>query len=309
MGKKLTNDEFVERSNIIHKNFYDYLDEYRNAHSKITIICPIHGEFKQKPYSHLQGIGCTRCGFDKSSFKIRKDLDDFIQQSIKIHKNYYNYDKVIYKNNKVNIIITCPKHGDFNQIPQHHLRGHGCPDCAPKKSNKLNDIFISQASKVHDDKYKYIEEYKGAHIPISIDCPKHGVFSQTPNSHLKGRGCPECQYSNSSKLEKAWLDILNIDKKYRNIFTKIDGKLYKFDAYIPDTKTIYEFYGDFWHGNPRKYRDIDFNLKNNKKFSELYKQTMDREKFLKAKGYTIVSIWEDEFVKNYKQIINQKYKI
>ena len=52
MGKKLTNDDFIKRSNIIHKNFYEYVDEYKNAHSKIKIKCPIHGEFIQTAYSH-----------------------------------------------------------------------------------------------------------------------------------------------------------------------------------------------------------------------------------------------------------------
>jgi len=308
MPGKITNDDFVKRSSIIHKNFYNYIDEYKNSHTKIKIQCPIHGEFEQKPYSHLSGIGCPKCGFEKSSSKNRKNLDDFINKANLVHKNYYRYDNVDYKNNKENVIITCPKHGDFNQLPQHHLKGHGCPNCAPKKQNKSNDFFISQASNIHNNKYNYIDEYKGAHIPINIICPKHGSFSQTPNSHLKGRGCPDCQFRNSSIMEKKWLDILGIDKKYRNAFVKIDNKIYKFDAYIPETNTIYEFYGDFWHGNPNKYKDGEYNLKNKSSFSDLYKKTIDRENFLKSKGYKIISIWEDEFVKNNKQIINQKYK-
>lgn len=307
MAKKLTNNDFIERSNNLHKNFYKYIDEYKNAQTKIKIICPKHGEFYQKPYSHLQGIGCPKCGFEKSSSQSRKKIELFINHSNKIHNNYYNYNKVLYKNNKENIIITCPKHGDFNQIPQHHLNGHGCPICAPKKENKSNDVFITQSSKIHDNKYHYNDSYKGAHIPINIVCPIHGTFSQTPNSHLKGRGCPDCQWGNSSKMEKNWLDILNIDKIYRNVFIKIDGRIYKFDAYIPETNTIYEFYGDFWHGNPRKYTDGEYNLKNKISFSDLYKRTIDREEFLKSKGYKIISIWEDEFIKNNKQ--NSKSKI
>jgi hypothetical protein len=300
MARKLTNDDFMKRSTNIHSDFYKYNDEYKNSHTKIKILCPIHGEFEQKPYSHLKGIGCPKCGFKKTSDFNKMSDESFIEKSNMIHKSRYNYDKVNYKSNKDNVIINCPIHGDFNQLPQHHLNGHGCPECAPKKQNKSNDIFISQSKKIHDDKYHYIEDYKGAHVPISIECPIHGDFLQTPNSHLKGRGCPDCQYSNSSKMEKSWLDILSIDKKYRNAFIKIDGKLYKFDAYIPETNTIYEFYGDFWHGNPNKYKDGN-NLKNKLSFSELYKKTMDREVFLKSKGYNIISIWEDEFIKQSKK--------
>ena len=304
MAKKLTNSDFIERSNDLHKNFYKYIDGYKNAQTKIRIICPEHGEFYQKPYSHLQGIGCPKCGFKKSSSKNRKKIESFINQSNVVHNNYYNYNKSVYKNNKENIIITCPKHGDFIQMPQHHLNGHGCPICAPKKGNKPNDVFITQSSKIHDNKYQYSDLYKGAHIPINILCPTHGTFSQTPNSHLKGRGCPDCQWKNSSKMEKKWLDILNIDNVYRNVFIRIDGKIYKFDAYIPETNTIYEFYGDFWHGNPRKYTDDEYNLKNKITFSDLYKKTIDREEFLKSKGYKIISIWEDEYIKIVNKIVD-----
>lgn len=300
MGKKLTNDDFIKRSNNLHSRFYNYIDEYKDSRTKIKIICPIHGEFEQKPYSHLQGIGCPKCGFKKSSDLNRKGSEKFIQQSNIVHNNYYNYDKVNYINYRENVIITCPKHGDFNQMSQHHLNGHGCPKCAPKKQNKKNNVFIKQASKTHDNRYNYFDEYKGAHVPIDINCNIHGTFSQSPNSHLKGRGCPECQWKNSSKLEREWLNGLNVDKKYRNTFIKIDGNLYKFDAYIPETNTIYEFYGDFWHGNPIRFKD-GLNNKSKISFSDLYDKTIKREEILKQKGFNIISIWEQDFIKNNKQ--------
>ena len=45
------------------KDQYDYsLVRYVNNHTKVKIICPIHGVFEQTPDSHLQGAGCPRCG-------------------------------------------------------------------------------------------------------------------------------------------------------------------------------------------------------------------------------------------------------
>ena len=43
MARKLTNDDFIKRSNTLHNNFYDYIEEYKNSHIKIKIFCPIHG--------------------------------------------------------------------------------------------------------------------------------------------------------------------------------------------------------------------------------------------------------------------------
>lgn len=55
--------------------------------------------------------------------------NNFINRSRLIHNNYYDYSKVNYKNSIIKVCITCPKHGDFWQIPKSHLRGNGCPKC------------------------------------------------------------------------------------------------------------------------------------------------------------------------------------
>ena len=152
---------------------------------------------------------------------------------------------------------------------------------------------------IHGDKYTYTE-YSGAHAPVEIVCPYHGSFSQTPNSHLRGRGCPKCQWSNSSKLEKRWLDAIGIEEAKRNKHLIIDDKLFKFDAYCQEANIIYEFYGDFWHGNPNKYDPKDVNKKVNKTFGELYNETINRENFLKQKGFELITIWEGNFLKQTK---------
>ena len=70
MGKRLTTEMFINKANIIHSNKYDYSKtSYVNNRTKVTIICPIHGEFEQTPNSHLSGSGCPMCsksGFDPS---------------------------------------------------------------------------------------------------------------------------------------------------------------------------------------------------------------------------------------------------
>lgn len=58
----MTTDEFINHSNKIHNNKYDYsLTKYKSAHKKVKIICPEHGEFEQTPNSHLRGNGCVKC--------------------------------------------------------------------------------------------------------------------------------------------------------------------------------------------------------------------------------------------------------
>jgi len=68
-----------------------------------------------------------------------------------------------------------------------------------------NDInktqkFISRAKVVHQNKYDYSQStYLTAKIKVKIICPKHGIFLQSPDNHLKGKGCPKCSGKNWTK--------------------------------------------------------------------------------------------------------------
>lgn len=118
---------FTEKAMIRHNNTYNYdLVEYKNSISKVQIICPTHGIFTQAPAEHLRGKGCPACGNVK-----KLTTNEFIEKALVVHKNKYTYDKVLYKNNRTSVIITCPEHGDFLQTPNRHIsQKQGCPKCA-----------------------------------------------------------------------------------------------------------------------------------------------------------------------------------
>jgi hypothetical protein len=61
--------------------------------------------------------------------------------------------------------------------------------------------FVLRAEEMHDEKYKYIGEYKNSRTRIEIECPVHGTFSQTPSQHLKGQGCFKCRRKKPKKTE------------------------------------------------------------------------------------------------------------
>jgi hypothetical protein len=126
------------------------------------------------------------------------DIVEFIKQANQKHNFKYFYDKSIFKNKKTKLIITCPKHGDFEQIADNHLRGNGCMRCSGKHKSNLNE-FIKKSIEKHGDKYDYSKvEYVSCKEKIKIICPKHGLFEQTPNNHLTGYGCSKC--ANNEKL-------------------------------------------------------------------------------------------------------------
>lgn len=293
MTKKLSISEFKIKANRIHNNFYDYsIVKYINAITKITIICPIHGEFKQTPAAHLTGRGCVFCGRERTVNSHRKSSEFFLEQAKNIHNDKYDYSKMKFVDLNTKITIICPEHGEFQQKPSKHIMGQGCGKCKKYKlrgSFQLSqEEFIKRARKKHGNKYKYSKvKYVNAHKKIIIICPKHGEFHQEPNSHIYGNGCPKCAYSNKSKKALKWLDSIspNIEKEKPIGRFIVDG--FK-------NNTIYEFYGDFWHGNPEVFDQDCHNKKNGIKYGELYKQTIERAKILISLGYDFIYKWETE---------------
>ena len=54
--------------------------------------------------------------------------------------------------------------------------------------------FIEKANKIHDGIYDYsLTKYVEIKSKIIIICYKHGQFEQTPDSHLRGKGCSTCK--------------------------------------------------------------------------------------------------------------------
>jgi len=242
-----------------------------------------------------------------------QNKNNFIINSNIIHpNNAYGYELVKYSNNKTKVIIKCNTCGSiFSQTPNSHLSGQGCDKCGRllgiMKRTKNKEIFICNAHKIHRFKFNYgkfvyiTAKTKG--IIICNNCKKE--FLQDPNKHLLGRGCPHCSKRISSP-EFEFLNYINIpnDKTHRQV--KITNK--KVDGYDPTTNTIYEFLGDYWHGNPVKFKPDYINKTCKKTAQELYDNTFLKFNTLKSLGYNIKYIWETDW-KNYIKGIDKEPRI
>jgi hypothetical protein len=105
--------------------------------------------------------------------------------------------------------------------------------------------------------------------------------------------CPVCFKNNQiSKMEKDFLEYLNIpdDKSSRQFAIdhfKVDG--------IKGNK-IFEFLGDYWHGNPSRYPPNKVNRTNKKTFGDLYKSTINNLHTLSKLGYRVYYMWETDWL-------------
>jgi hypothetical protein len=136
---------------------------------------------------------------------------------------------------------------------------------------------------------------------IKIICPKHGKFEQIISEHIRNAaGCPKCSHRISNP-EKDWLDYMNIpdDKEHRQVKISVNTKsrFYIVDGFLPETNTIYEFLGDYFHGNLELYNEDTINERTKTTFRELYDKTREKVETLTNLGYNVVVIWESMWKK------------
>lgn len=156
---KITTKKFIEKAKKIHGNKYSYdKTVYINAHTKVCIVCPKHGEFWQEPNCHITKK--QNCPFCSKAYK--GNIKTFIQFSKEVHGNKYDYSKVEYANSQTKVKIICPIHGEFWQKPGDHInRANGCPICRMSNLEKnvisflnKNDINFSYQKKFDNCKNK-----------------------------------------------------------------------------------------------------------------------------------------------------------
>ena len=156
----MTTEEFIKKSLLKHGKKYDYsLVNYVTANDKVKIKCKKHGIFLQTAYSHLEGWGCAKCSGKN------KTIEERIEGWNVIHSFKYNYSKVIYVNNKINMIIVCPTHGDFSQQPSGHQLGAGCPLC--NVAGTLSEFKLFKKIKETFNKNEIIRQGKPDWIKIN----------------------------------------------------------------------------------------------------------------------------------------------
>ena len=233
--KKMNTESFIVKAQKIHGDVYDYSKtQYINNHTKIIIICKIHGSFSQVPASHLQGGGCATC----SGFK-KYTTEEFVIKAQEKQGDVYDYSKVDYINAHTNIVIICKEHGAFEQPPSGHLGGRGCRTCGHERVGKLKssntEYFIIKAQKIHGDVYDYSKvEYINNTTNVIIICKKHGQFEQQPSNHLMNRGCVHCGRERTGKINSSDQDTFITKAK------EIHGELYDYSKveYVKSNENV-----------------------------------------------------------------------
>jgi len=268
-GRKAESSEmFFTRMTELHDGVYDYTGAvYVNARTKIKFRCPNkdHKPVVMLPSAHAQGQGCKECAVDKrrKPKPVRPDgwvgattkwsTERFVTYCTVVHDGKYTYPNTVYVNDNTEVLINCPIHGEFLQLPKVHKKGHGCKACAVEESiermRNTAEENIAECNRVHNNAYTY--NFSGAetsHDTFEAICPEHGSWYPTIVNHVSNKsGCPKC-----AKLDsKAQREIYDYVKTMRPDAEYDDNTIIKpkqLDIVVPSLKLAIEYCGLRFHG-------------------------------------------------------------
>lgn len=229
---------------------------------------------------------------------------DFIRKAKQKHGNNFDYSKVEYVKACLKVSIGCRVHGYWQQRPNDHLMGYGCPQCkfdliASQKRSNANE-FIKKAKVVHGTEYDYSKVvYVNAITKVDIVCKMHGVFLQTPDKHLGGTACPKCS-NGVSRGEKAIQKILDAkgikyttEKRFPGLCGTTPNSRLRYDFWLPDHNLLIEYDGE------HHFQPVQTKGRLTKKQAIIrHKATKvnDRKKneYARKNGYNLIRIKYDE---------------
>ena len=234
---------FVDKAIAVHGSTYDYTKvKYVDAKTKVVITCNVHGDFEQTPSDHLQRCGCKLCVYDRARVRKQYTKEDFLHKAYGKHGSKYDYSKVYYVDSTTTVTIICKEHGEFEQQPNSHLQGKGCAKCGNiacrVTRTKSTDEFIASARKVHGDRYDYTNtKYTNRNGTVTVECTKHGKFTQKAGNHLSGKGCYKCGKEYMVQAQHGNVVGWSYSKweEYGNISKQFNGfRLYIIECYDGD---------------------------------------------------------------------------
>ena len=233
-GIRKTNEKFIHDARKVHGDKYDYSKvEYKNNKVHILIICPIHGEFHQRPDHHLHGQGCPRCCEILNGLNKRLPIETFLERAREKHGDKYDYSKVVYESAEKSVLIICPIHGEFYQKPSCHMNGAGCPLCNESRLERNVALKLDEMGMVYERQKKF--EWLGQqsldfYLPqqnIAIECQGKQHFNSVEyfggdegfkdilrRDERKHRLCRE----HGIKIEYVVLNMINVNLDVSNIY-------------------------------------------------------------------------------------------
>lgn len=288
-NKSLSLSDFIKKSNVIHKDKYDYSETiFISTRDKLKIKCPIHGEFEQRASAHLDGQGCKSCRNELVRKRFIFTKDQFIQNLETWQRDNLDFSDFEYVTDKTKGKVRCKIHDLQFSITPNNLKKskRGCPKCGRDLHSELvrnsKEDFIKLSFEKHGDIFDYslVPDSFHSHDHIQIKCKEcDNYFWRIAYSHCNiGYSCPKCASTKSHKTICKFLSDIGVayisnDRKILN------GK--EIDIFIPSANIGIECNGNYWHSE-EMLKDEKYHL--------------NKTVACEEKGIQLLHFFEDELV-------------
>ena len=158
--RTVTTESFIAEAKDIYGDRYDYSKVvYKNRDHMVTIVCPIHGDFKVYAREHLDGKGCPKCEKGEKFLK-------------KLHEKFgdkFGLEQFVYESSTTPVTLVCPTHGAFSKLPNQILNStFGCPNCANQVKDDAHEAAEARKAEQKRQK-KEAEEHAKAQLFAELD--------------------------------------------------------------------------------------------------------------------------------------------
>jgi transcriptional regulator with XRE-family HTH domain len=156
----------------------------------------------------------------------RVTVEQFIERARAVHGDRFDYrcTRTHWVNTKTNVAIDCPLHGRFEQHPQSHLRGAGCPECGREQGQAALRLDVEQVQWRVAERWPTVAlddaTFSDSGSPAQWQCRRHGVsFAYAPVNlfERKGHPCPKCRLEEEQRERKAQRIQATIDHLVRHV--------------------------------------------------------------------------------------------
>jgi G:T-mismatch repair DNA endonuclease (very short patch repair protein) len=263
---------------------------YSGMNHKVSFLCPTHGPMQMDAKNMMAGRKCVKCMFEERAGKPRITQRKMLEKFAEAHGNRYNYALAIYKAQQEPVSIVCQRHGKFEQKPEYHWGGSGCPKCfhEDKRGASQRDTLETFSEKLAEKFGSLLtvceSQYEGTYKPLKVLCTKHNAILETrPNYLLNGwNPCPKCNHMASKGEDEVYRFLSNLAEAEQRNRKIIAPK--ELDIYLPERKLAVEYCGMFWHSHGSQEEE----KKDKRKHQQKYE-------LCKSLGIRLITLWEEEW--------------
>jgi hypothetical protein len=268
-----------------------------NSHKRVWWKCQYGHEWQTTVKDrHQKRTGCPYCAGNKPTPE--RNLVSEASELVKewhFEKNTIAPELVAPFSNK-KFWWRCIKGHEWQSNVLNRRNGSGCPFCAGRYASSQHNLLVDNpklASEWHSNKNgttKPSDVTPSSSKRVWWHCPNGHEWIASINKRRHYPGCPFC-LNRVSKKGTTWLDALGVPERERYIPI---GRGTTVDGFDPNSNTVYEFLGDYWHSNPDRFDQDQTNPSNKQKFGVLYVKTIDKLDALVNAGYRVIYRWESE---------------